>query len=96
MFKNRLNYGIINTTALMLLLYISFSNINLWWQIISKCISVLLPFIIGFAFAYALTPLVRYFQKKGVNSSLANIIVILGIIIIIFGLLALTLPVIYA
>lgn len=95
MFKNRLNYQIINLTALMLLLYISFSNIGLWWNIFIKCVSVLSPFIIGFAFAYAFTPLVRYLGKKGLNHGLSICIVIFGIVFVIFGLLALTLPMLY-
>lgn len=95
MYKNRLNYRIINVTALMLLLYISISNINVWLEIVKKCISVLLPFIVGFAFAYALTPLVRHLRRKGLNRTLSNIVVILGIVLIVFGLLAITLPMIY-
>ncbi len=95
MLKNKLNYRIINLAALMILLYIGFSNIGLWWGIIKKCISVLFPFIIGFAFAYAFTPLVRLLEKKGVPRVLSLLIVIFGIIFIVVGVFLLTLPMIY-
>ena len=58
MLNNKLNYRLINATALLLLLYIGLSNLGLWWGIFVKIISVLAPFIIGFAFAYALSPVV--------------------------------------
>ena len=93
--KDKLNYTVINLAFLMLLLYIGFSNLNLWWSILSKCISVLSPFIVGFAFAYAFTPLVRWLRKKGVPNLASYLIVIIGIVLIIIGLLWITLPLIY-
>ena len=95
MFSNKMNYKLINFTALMLLLYIGLSNVGLWWGILCKCISVLAPFIIGFAFAYAFTPLVRWLEKKGIKKVFALLIIIFGLIFIVFGMLWLTLPMIY-
>ena len=95
MHSNKLNYKIINITALMLLLYITLSNIGLWWGILCKCISVLAPFIVAFAFAYAFTPLVRWLNKKGISKNFSVVIVVIGIIFIIGGILAITLPLIY-
>jgi predicted PurR-regulated permease PerM len=95
MFNNKLNYKIINVTALMLLLYIGFSNIGLWWGIITKCISVLAPFIIGFAFAYAFSPLVKLLERKGIKRSIALLIVIIGLLVLISIILGITLPIIY-
>ena len=95
MFKNKLNYTIINLAALMLLLYIGVTNINLWLGILGKCISVLAPFIVAFVFAYAFTPLVRWMVRKGVNRGVAIIAVVLGVVVILVGVIALTLPVLY-
>lgn len=95
MFSHKLNYRIINLAALMLLLYIGVSNIGLWWGILMKCMSVLSPFIIGFAFAYAFTPLVRWLEKKGISRVFSLLIVIFGILFIVIGLLAVTLPMLY-
>ena len=94
MFKNKLNYRIINFAALMLLLYIGITNIGIWWGIFVKCASILAPFIVGFAFAYALTPLVRFLDKK-MPRWLALLIVILGAVLIVVGILAITLPMLY-
>lgn len=92
--SQRLNYRLINLTALMLLLYIGFSNINLWLGILGTIAKVMAPFIIGFAFAYAFTPMVKFLDKK-LNRTLSVIIVILFILFLIFGVFALTLPLIY-
>jgi len=95
MFNNKLNYKIINLTALMLLLYISFSNIGLWWNVLCNIISVLAPFIIAFAFAYALVPILDFLTSKGIKKGLAATIIIIAIILIIAALLVITLPLVY-
>lgn len=95
MFKNKFNYHLINWLALLALLYIAFSNINLWLGILGKVIQVMAPFIIAFAFAYALTPFVELLQRKGLSQKLAVTITILGTVIIIVGLLVITLPLLY-
>ena len=92
MFSNKLNYKIINFTALMFLLYIGVSNIGMWWNILSIIISVLAPFIIAFAFAYAFTPIIRFLTKKGFKKSLAVFIVTIAVILIITSLVVITLP----
>ena len=68
MSNNKLNYKIINVAALVLLFYFGFLSIKIGWNIIVKCMSLLAPFIVGFVFAYSLTPLVRWLQKKGLNN----------------------------
>ena len=95
MSNNKLNYKIINVAALVVLFYFGFLSIKIGWDIIVKCISLLAPFIVGFAFAYSLTPLIRWLQKKGLNKTLAVIIVILGLLIIIAGLIAIVVPLLY-
>lgn len=93
--SNKLNYTIINLTAFLLLLYIAVSNVGVWWGILVKVISIMAPFIVGFAFAYAFTPIVQWLENKGLRKSLAVTVVILGLILIVGGLLAVTLPMIY-
>jgi len=95
MSKEKLNYRIINWATLMFLLYFAIANVNIWWGIVVKIISLLAPFIVGFAFAYAFTPLVRFLKKKGVPSALSYIIVIVGIILLVVGILWITLPLLY-
>ena len=95
MFSNKINYKLINITALMLLLYIGFSNIELWWNLGSYIISVILPFLLAFAFAYALTPITNYLMKKGLNKGLSVSIIAIVVISIVIILFMTTLPLIY-
>ena len=95
MFSNKLNYKIINLASLMLLLYIGLSNVGLWWKIIAKILSILAPFIAGFAIAYAFTPLVKWLEKKGLPRTGSLLIVIVGIVVIVLGILLLTIPMLY-
>ena len=95
MFNNKINYKLINLTALMLLLYIGFSNIGMWWNVICSIISVLSPFIISFAFAYSLLPILDFLTKKGLKKGLAVTIISISIVLIIVALLVVTLPLIY-
>lgn len=94
MFQKKLNYVIINLAALMILLYIGLSNLGLWWGILVKCASLLAPFLVAFAFAYAFTPLVNYLDKR-LPKVVAIIIVVVGLILIVGGLLYFTLPMLY-
>ncbi len=95
MFSNRLNYKIINLTALMLLLYIGFSNVGMWWNVLSVIASVLAPFIIAFAFAYAITPLLNFLVNKGFKKPLAVFIITIAVILLMTSLVVITLPLVY-
>ena len=59
MYKNRLNYKLLNFLILMGLLYICVTNIGTWFNILMSVISVCMPFLIAFVIAYALHPLVN-------------------------------------
>ena len=95
MSSNKLNYKIINLTALFLLLYLTVSNIGLWIGIGSKILSICAPFIVAFVFAYAFTPIVNFLIKKKVKRTLACTIVIVGLLLFVSGILAITLPMVY-
>ena len=95
MSNKKFNYKIINLAALVVLFYVGFLSIKIGWDIIVKCMSVLAPFIVGFVFAYSLTPLIRWLQRKGLNKALAVIIVILGLLIIVVGIIAIVVPLLY-
>ncbi len=95
MFNNQLNYRIINITALLLLLYIGVSNVGVWWDIFTKIVSIMAPFIIAFVFAYAFTPIVEWLERKGLRKGFAVMLVVCSLVFIIGGLLAITLPLVY-
>lgn len=95
MSSNKLNYRIINALALLALIYITVSNVGLWWQIFTNVIVILLPFIVAFFMAYALTPLVNFLCSKNINRNLSVTIVIIGLILLAGALLAIVLPLVY-
>ena len=95
MYKNRINYKLLNILILMGLLYIIVTNIGTWYNIFLGIINICLPFIIAFAISYALNPVVRKLMAKGVRKSLAVTIVVLTVTIIIITLLVITLPLLY-
>ncbi len=95
MFSNKLNYRIINATALLLLLYIGVTNIGVWWGIIVKVIAIMVPFIVGFVFAYAFTPFIKWLQDRGFRKSLAVTLVVVALLLIVICIVAITLPLVY-
>lgn len=93
--ENKLNYRLINLTALMLLLYITVTNIGTWWNILGGLIQLVLPFIIAFTIAYSLTPIVRWLENKGLPKWLSVLLVVVIFVLIIILIIATTLPLLY-
>ena len=67
MFKNKLNYKLLNILMLVVILFLGFKTFEYWSGIVGKIISILIPFIISFAIAYSLYPCVRKLEQKGVR-----------------------------
>lgn len=95
MFSNKLNYKVINLTALMLLFYIGFSNIKMGIHILKIVITIVFPFIISFACSYSLYPMVKLLINKGIKKKLAIAIIIIGFTLMFLALIVVTLPLIY-
>ena len=89
--KNVINYKLINILLIILIVAVLYWINGLWVGILSKAFQVFLPFIVGFAIAYALFP----FKKKLINSGipqwlsvgliyfiLIGFIILIGIIVI--------------
>lgn len=95
MFSNKLNYKVINFTSLMLLFYIGFSNIGIWYNIIVKIFSLILPFAISFCFAYSLNPLLHALINKGIKKKMAILVITIAVLLILISLLVITIPLLY-
>ena len=95
MYKNRINYKLLNLLILMGLLYIIVTNIGTWYNILGSIFSICFPFILAFGIAYALNPVVRKLVSKGLSRSLAVTIVVILVTAIIIALLVITLPLLY-
>ena len=91
----KLNYRIINMVAIIALIYLLVHTIGVCWGIIGSALQLLAPFIVGFAFAYAFTPLVKWLEGKGIRKGLSITIVVLGLVLFLGGLLIITLPMLY-
>jgi predicted PurR-regulated permease PerM len=87
MIKDKLNYKLVNSALIMVIIYLLYKTGGLWIGIISKLWSLLLPFIIAFIIAYALYPLVKWLTNNKVPKALAILLAMLLIIgiLVIFG-----------
>lgn len=95
MFKDKMNFRILNMLMVSVIIYICILTFNVWGSIIGKLMSIVIPFLIAFAIAYAFYPIVRKLKQKGINNTLAVTIVACSIIFIILGLIAITVPLVY-
>ena len=95
MFKDKINYKLLNILILATIILIGINTYNVWGSIIGKLIAIIIPFIIAFAIAYAFYPLVKKLKKKGLSNSLAVTIVAGTVIFIIIGLIVITVPLVY-
>ena len=77
MIKNKIDYKIINCALIMVIIFLLYKMGGLWIGIVKKIWDILLPFIIAFAIAYALEPLVKYLTEHKVPKALAFLIIIL-------------------
>lgn len=95
MFKDKMNFKLLNILMFAVIVYIGILTYNVWGAIINKIFAILMPFVIAFAFAYALYPIVKKLRKKGLSNSLSVTIVAGTVIFIIFGLIFITVPLVY-
>lgn len=95
MFKDRLNFKLLNILILVVIIYFGLITMNYWGWILSKIFSILLPFIIAFAIAYSFYPIVKKLRKKGLSNGLSVTIVSTGVIFIILTLIIITVPLVY-
>ena len=87
MYKDKLNYKLLNILILAAIIFLVLITNGYWLGLLGKIVSIVSPFVIAFAIAYALNPAVRKLEAKGVRRNLAVtlIVVLIGIIIIGIG-----------
>lgn len=76
MFKNRIDYKLINFAIFTLIIYLFYQTGNLWIGIFSTLMKIILPFFLAFGVAYALHPFVKYLQSRKLPKSLSVFIVL--------------------
>ncbi len=95
MFKNRIDYKLINFAIFALIIYLFYQTGNLWLGILSTLMKIILPFFLAFGVAYALHPFVKYLMKKKLPKSLAIFIVLSVITGIMIFLVVLVVPLLF-
>ena len=73
--ENKLNYKLVNIVIILAGIYLLYMVRGLWIGIVSKIWQIILPFLLSFAIAYALYPLVKKLEKTGFPKWFANLLV---------------------
>lgn len=73
--ENKINFKLVNLALIVLIICMLYSMNNVWVGIISKLFSIIFPFLLGFAIAYALYPFVEKLEKNSFPKWLAVFIV---------------------
>jgi len=95
MFKDKLNYRLLNIAIFAVLFLILYHTGPLWMGIVDKVWEIIFPFFIAFVVAYALYPFLQFMVNKKVPKGIA-VIIILAIIFGIFAfLIALIFPLLF-
>lgn len=95
MSSDKLNFKLLNLLIILVICYLVVSTFNWWGGVIERFISIIFPFIVAFAIAYALYPIVRKLMDKGVRKTLAVSFVVVLMSSLIIGLIIITIPVVY-
>lgn len=93
MYKNKINYRLVNIIFILLVIYLLCNTFGLWSGIVRTIIKIIAPFFIAFTIAYALYPFVKKIQSKNIPKGLSIFIVIAIIISIIVLVIWLVIPV---
>ena len=64
MLKNKLDYKLLNTAIIMVIIFLLYQTGNLWMGILGKIGSIIFPFFLAFILAYALYPVLKYLESK--------------------------------
>lgn len=80
MIKNKLDYKLVNIALVVLIVFLLYQTGHLWMGITNKILSIGLPFLFAFAFAYALYPFLQKLQEKKIPKWLGITIIICLII----------------
>lgn len=95
MFKNKLDYKLLNILLLMGVIYLLYLTSDKWGGFLGQVVSVAFPFLVAFAVAYVLYPFVKWLEDKGVRKKIAVGFISLLVIVALALLIGLTLPLVY-
>lgn len=88
----QINYKLINMLLIVILVFLIWLMKDLWFGILAKVISIILPFVIAFAIAYVLHPLLKKLENSGLPKQLALVAICLLMTLFIGFILWLLIP----
>lgn len=95
MIKNKLDYKLLNTAIIMVIIFLLYQTGNLWLGILGKLWDITLPFFLAFIIAYSLHPILKYLQSKKIPKWLALTILIVSLLLILVLMGVLIIPSIF-
>lgn len=83
MLKEKLDYKLINLALIVFVIFIAHQTGTFWYGILTRIIQLAMPLFIAFAMAYALNPLVKSLEKKGMSKkiSVTSVVMAMGLLI---------------
>lgn len=87
--------NLVKVLLILLILYFLSLTSNVWMSWLTTLRLILTPFLIGFAIAYVIHPLILFLKAKGISHRIAIPLVCLGMLIILIGILMNVGPLIY-
>lgn len=85
MFKNKIDFKLINIALFVLIIFLLYQTSNLWIGLISLTSKIIFPFLIAFAVAYALYPFSKYLEEHKIPKKL-SIFIVIALVIAVFGI----------
>lgn len=95
MFKDRLNFKLLNILIFGALVFLILITSNYWIGVLDKIIAIVAPFLMAFAISYALYPLVKKLKDKGIKNGIAVAIITILIVLVVVAIIAITIPLLY-
>ena len=89
---NKLNYKLVNVALLLVCCFLIYLTAPMWFGIAKKFISAITPFVIAFAIAYALYPVLRFMEEKGIPKGIGISIIVILLLSFIFLLFYALIP----
>ena len=94
MSNRKVNYKLLNIVLIFGICFLFYNTLGLWKYVIDKLIAIVTPFIISFAVAYALYPIMVKLQNKGMRKTLSLTFILVCIIGFLIILISLLIPII--
>ena len=94
--ENKINFKLVNIVLIITIVCLLYLIKGLWLGIAGKIVEIILPFIIAFAIAYALYPLVKKLEYAGFPKWLANLLVLVIAIGLVASVIILLIPLLYS